>query len=68
MTELEKFNETIAALENGSIRVAEKKDGRWQSLLCWKRNPVSGSSSSATVTMSLTANCSQRIPRSSTRS
>ena len=30
MTELEKFNETIAALENGSIRVAEKKDGRWQ--------------------------------------
>ncbi len=29
MTELEKFNETIAGLENGSIRVAEKKDGEW---------------------------------------
>lgn len=30
MTELEKFNETIEGLENGSIRVAEKIDGRWQ--------------------------------------
>ena len=26
---IEKFNEVIAGLENGSIRVAEKKDGVW---------------------------------------
>lgn len=30
MSELEKFNETIEGLENGSIRVAEKIDGRWK--------------------------------------
>ena len=42
MTELEKFNETIAALENGSIRVAEKKDGRWQVNSCVKEVILSG--------------------------
>lgn len=29
MTELEKFNETIEGLEKGTIRVAEKVDGKW---------------------------------------
>lgn len=30
MTELERFNEVISGLENGTVRVAEKKDGEWQ--------------------------------------
>ena len=30
MTDREKFYDTIAGLENGSIRVAEKVDGQWK--------------------------------------
>ena len=29
-TELNKFNETIAGLESGEIRVAEKVNGEWK--------------------------------------
>ncbi len=30
MSEINKFNETIAALEKGEVRVAEKIDGQWK--------------------------------------
>ncbi len=30
MTDIEKFNSTIADLESGRIRVAEKVDGEWR--------------------------------------
>ena len=30
MTDIEKFHDTIAALESGKVRVAEKVDGEWK--------------------------------------
>jgi 2,3,4,5-tetrahydropyridine-2-carboxylate N-succinyltransferase len=30
MSEIEKFQQTIADLESGKVRVAEKVDGQWQ--------------------------------------
>ena len=30
MTDIEKFNDTIASLESGKIRVAEKIDVQWK--------------------------------------
>ena len=29
MTDIERFNNTVADLESGKVRVAEKKDGKW---------------------------------------
>lgn len=52
MTELEKFNQTIEGLENGTIRVAEKVDGVWKVNAWVKETILSGFRLGSIVDMS----------------